>query len=411
MTSRIKSRAIRLCAVALLSGSALQTPAQAQAPAPVPAPTPTIWSFLGIPQTGKFLGDNLLNRRSNFPRAEKKPPLKKLADPENLKSENPAIKKAAEIKKEEDLAKQKIKAVKYLASIGCGCYNRDGGITDALMAAMGDCTEEVRYETIQAIASAASEENCENCKLRSCCSEEITKKLFEIAYGRDDEGCFLEPSERVREAAQEAMCICCPGAEDYFGEPEVPLDDPELNRGPRPSNPETSPSDQPGNSASSRRQGVVGPAAIRSANATAQPMAPIVSPREMELRQPVRFAAISGQAPAEEPALVPQRLPAVETAENEAPIVNRRVAPLVARQGVVYHVDPQNGLVEVRFIDGGSVTQDNRLIAFHTYLVTGRKAVAQLEVVESRDGEATLRPIGGIRTMKVAVGDEVEVRR
>ena len=179
--------------------------------AQAPAKPATVWSFLGIPQGAKRVSDNWTNRGGRFPGMEKKPPLKKIADPENLKSENPAIKKAAEIKKAEDLAKQKIKAVKYLASIGCGCYNRDGGITDALMASMDDCTEEVRLATIESIGEAASSEACEHCKHRNCCSEEITKKLYEIAYGRDDSGCFLEPSERVRQAAQEAMYVCCPG--------------------------------------------------------------------------------------------------------------------------------------------------------------------------------------------------------
>ncbi|MFM2097065.1 MAG: hypothetical protein RIS70_4189, partial [Planctomycetota bacterium] len=107
-----------LCSTVMLSSET--TNAQA------PAKPATVWSFLGIPQGAKRVSDNWTNRGGRFPGMEKKPPLKKIADPENLKSDNPAIKKAAEIKKEEDLAKQKIKAVKYLASIGCGCYNRDG---------------------------------------------------------------------------------------------------------------------------------------------------------------------------------------------------------------------------------------------------------------------------------------------
>jgi hypothetical protein len=174
------------------------------------------WSFLGIPQAFKAVREGAINKSGNHPKLEKKPPLKKIADAENLKSENPAIKKAAEIKKEEDLKWQKIKAIKYLTTIGCGCYNRDGSITDALMKAADDCTEEVRYATILAITGAAGGEMCENCKMRSCCSEELSNKLYEIAYERDDEGCFLEPSERVRLAAAEALRTCCPGRGDDF---------------------------------------------------------------------------------------------------------------------------------------------------------------------------------------------------
>ena len=182
----------------------------AQAPPP-PQKQATLWSFLGIPQTYTSVRDNWDNRRGNRPQAERKPNLVRIADPDNLKSENPAIKRAAEIKKEEDLAKQKIKAVKYLTKIGCGCYNRDGSITDALLKALDDCTEEVRYQTVKAITEAANGEACVNCKNKSCCSEELSNKLYEMAYERDDAGCFLEPSERVRQAAAEALRTCCPG--------------------------------------------------------------------------------------------------------------------------------------------------------------------------------------------------------
>jgi hypothetical protein len=166
---------------------------------------------LGIPQTYTSVRDNWDNRNGNRPRQERKPNLVRLADPQNLESPNPAIKKAAEIKKEEDLAKQKIKAVKYLTKIGCGCYNRDGSITDALLKALDDCTEDVRYETVKAITDAANGEACVNCKNKSCCSEELSNKLYEMAYERDDAGCYLEPSERVRQAAAEALRACCPG--------------------------------------------------------------------------------------------------------------------------------------------------------------------------------------------------------
>ena len=82
----------------------------------------TLWSFMGIPQAGTKIHGALFNRRGNHPGLERKPALKAIADPANLASPNPAIKKAAEVKMAEDLKKQKIKAVKYLAGIGCGCY-------------------------------------------------------------------------------------------------------------------------------------------------------------------------------------------------------------------------------------------------------------------------------------------------
>ena len=189
--------------------------AVAQLPPPPPPPA-TVWSFLGIPQGYRWFRDNAFNRSGNRPGLERKPPLKAIADPKNLASPNPAIAKAAEVKQAEDLAPQKIKAVKYLASIGCGCYNRDGSITDAMIKAMDDCTEAVRLATVQTISEAAAGEMCSNCKMRSCCSEEISNKLYEIAYERDDTGCYLEPSERVRLSAAEALRTCCPGGDEDF---------------------------------------------------------------------------------------------------------------------------------------------------------------------------------------------------
>src|SRR5262245_43731099 len=170
-------------------------------------PPITLWNFLGIPQGIRKIGAATINRRGNTPGLEPRPPLKTIADPKNLESKNPAIKKAAEIKTEEDLAKQKIKAIKYLAKVGCGCYP---GVKEALLAALDDCTEEVRYQAVLAIQDATTQ-HCSVCNKNCCCDEELVLKLSQLAYERNDKGCFIEPSERVREAAKEAMCACCPG--------------------------------------------------------------------------------------------------------------------------------------------------------------------------------------------------------
>ena len=107
---------------------------------PPPSAPLTLWNFLGIPQGLNKIRDVTTNRTGNHPGLERKPPPRAIADFRNLESPNPAIKKAAEIKAEEDLAPQKIKALKYLATVGCGCYP---GVKEALMAATDDCTEVV----------------------------------------------------------------------------------------------------------------------------------------------------------------------------------------------------------------------------------------------------------------------------
>ena len=39
---------------------------------------PTLWNFLGIPQGFQKMRDVGVNRRGNFPRLERKPPLKRI---------------------------------------------------------------------------------------------------------------------------------------------------------------------------------------------------------------------------------------------------------------------------------------------------------------------------------------------
>jgi hypothetical protein len=170
---------------------------------------PTVWHHLGIPQGWQRWRDATANRRGNRPGLERKPPLKALADPANLKSDIPAIKAAAEIKTQEDLRQQKIKALKYLAQVGCGCY---GGVAEALAAALEDCTEEVRLEAAMAIDQAVSC-RCDVCQ-KTCCTKELAAKMYERAYERDADGCFLEPSERVRAALETAIASCPPDMRD-----------------------------------------------------------------------------------------------------------------------------------------------------------------------------------------------------
>lgn len=204
---QLKTRLVAVALAVAISGSAF-----GQAAAPGVAAPPTLWSFLGVPQGVKKVQGALTNRRGNRPQAEPKDALKALNDPANLESPDAAIKRAAEIKKAEDLKPQKIKAIKYLASIGCGCYDKDGSVTDALVAAAEDCTEDVRLATMQQIQSAATGKCCSNCGQVCCCNDKMLKKLAQIAYERDEFGCYSEPSKRVRGAAATALAACCPGS-------------------------------------------------------------------------------------------------------------------------------------------------------------------------------------------------------
>jgi len=172
-------------------------------------PTVTVWNKLGVPQAFDAANANLVNRRGNHPQWEKKPPLKRIADPANLESPNPAIKAAAEIKAEEDLAPQKIKALKYLATIGCGCYDKEGKVEAAILAGLNDCTEEVRKTAAETVLALVGDCSCHDGCGNNCCTEKIQEKLQDMAYGETD-GCWHEPSAEVRAIAMQALSACPP---------------------------------------------------------------------------------------------------------------------------------------------------------------------------------------------------------
>ena len=178
-----------------------------------PVPIPTFWDKLGIPQATAILRDSTINRSGRFPGLEKKPPLLKIADPANLKPEKPEmIKVAAKIKTEQDQKKQKIKAIKFLADVNCGCYNKDDAVAKAFLAALDDCDPDVRTAAIEGLCKAAG--SCSKCKTgceTTCCTEDIYKKLQDIATGVDAKGCFKEPVKEIRTAAAGLMRACgCP---------------------------------------------------------------------------------------------------------------------------------------------------------------------------------------------------------
>ena len=193
---------------AIILAGLLSDSASAQVPAAGAAVVPptTLWSFLGIPQGANKLKDATANRRGNRPDAERTDPLRRLADPKNLDPEMPkSVQAAAKIKQQEDLAPQKIKAIKYLATMGCGCYQKMG-VREALVESLDDCTEEVRYEAATALANVAGC-RCDKCG-NSCCNAKVMNKLKELAEGTDERCCPKETSDRVRQAAREALNAC-----------------------------------------------------------------------------------------------------------------------------------------------------------------------------------------------------------
>lgn len=188
----------------------------------------TVWHRLGIPQTrGRWRRwrDSRVNRDGLKPGRERKPPLLRLADPANLAEGAPEmLKAAAQIKIDQDLAPQKIKALRYICSVGCSCYNKQaGGMVDkAIMEGLADCTVDVRLAAIQVVIANAGSQCSAGGQCETCCSEELLKKLKEMAHKVDDDGCFVEPDARVRAKAEEALYACPALKEDDEKEDEKP---------------------------------------------------------------------------------------------------------------------------------------------------------------------------------------------
>src|SRR5215213_5465236 len=128
-----------------------------------------------------------------------------ILSPADAAGQPAAVAAAADIKAKEEGAQAKIQALRYLANFGCGCYNKDGSVETAFYDSLSDCTEEVRYEAVLALRKVACNchcHKCQGCNETACCTEKIQKKLRELAYEKDDMGCPIEPSERVRREAR-----------------------------------------------------------------------------------------------------------------------------------------------------------------------------------------------------------------
>lgn len=141
-----------------------------------------------------------LDLTGRFPGLQPQPPVLPITDPANLEEgAPPAVQAAAEIKQEEDAAPQKIMAIRYLATLGCGgCYPK---VEDALLEGLSDCTESVRFEAVKAL-QCKPECGCKFCSSPSCCSAKVRKRLQELTT------CEKEPSERIRRLARIALACC-----------------------------------------------------------------------------------------------------------------------------------------------------------------------------------------------------------
>ncbi|MCY2967989.1 MAG: hypothetical protein NT069_30900 [Planctomycetota bacterium] len=318
------------------------------------------------------------NADGTRPWKERKPPLRRIADPANMESNNAAIKQAAKIKAEEDKKEQKLKAIRYLCTIGCGCYDKDGQVTAALKESlMEECTEEVRYATIETIISTASAGRCQTCNQCSCCKKELVDALAELAYGTDEQGCPKEPSARVRELAVQALQICCP----YTGLSYVPEAPPEIPRG------VVEPGTLPGaDSAEGQSEGT------EAEGTEASPPSPGAAGRAKIGRGAVRpVGADSGDS-------------GVTTSADRSLPSQERPARVI---GIVASVDANDGIVQVRLPDDVQLVTGSRMMVYHRHSSRRVGTTGEIEVVQSSAGMATARVTEQLAVADVARGDRV----
>jgi len=229
---------------------------------------------------------------------------------------------------------------------------------------MEDCTEDVRRAAIEAIGDAASSEYCQYCKQRSCCNEKITQQLAKIAYDQDETGCYLEPSERVRRAAMEALAICCPSW--------APVEEPQL--------------EDPGIEEPEGPAGVEGDAGVGEGDPQAG--GPQIPRRLAELFENATIAtSISDKSKSQEE----------DTSDPDE------------QPGAVVQVNHERQEASVRFLAKGVTAEPGTKLQVYQPEEEGYTLLGELEVVEIVDGAANVRPMGDLNLKQLARGAVVVV--
>ncbi len=205
--------------------------------------------------------------------AATQPPLLPINSPANLQSSNPAVQTAAQVMNDENQAPQKIAAIKYLATIGCGgCYPE---VEASLLASLDDCTESVRFAAAKAFYDTTGHP-CAHCNSKACCSARVRQKLSSVAYDMKDETCYVESSPRVRRMARLALMNC---GSDCFGDANLtPLEGPAM--APTPAGP-----------------GAAAPGAAPPASPAPTPIPPAPQASARSVYQPVVASSAASQEP------------------------------------------------------------------------------------------------------------------
>jgi len=377
----------------------------------LPQGEPHSTSTHAIAQSLNLLGGQI-NKTGKHPFLEPKLPLSRIAAPVNLESNNAAIKKAAEIKHAEDLAPQKIKAVRYLASLGCGhCYDDQGAVTvsEALVAGLNDCTETVRYATVKSLHDRARDMQgdaaCASCN-GSCCTQEIVDRLWELACGYRDDGCLVEPSERIRMLAAEAVNLCCPTrCEPYYGTTEEPSHTPVEGPAPVEPAPETSegsdPATPPNPLPNPLPETVPAPAPAADSSNEKQADLSTDMPAVRTAILPAAFhtsGADNDNAEADATSAADQQ----DAKADSADASSERVITITGR---IESIDRDLDTATVRFNRRYLVPPGATMTIHHRHQLGRVSTSGNVQVLDSLPGQATVRPIGPLSIQQIGLND------
>ena len=137
----------------------------------------------------------------------------------------------------------KVKSIRFLAKQDCVCYPE---IVEALLQALDDCAEVVRFEALVALRHACRQGQCAGCSQNSpvgaptlgcpccACQEKVVARLTRLLRERDVTGRLRERSRRVRQLAASTIQECLrtsastgiggvPGANPSGARPDPPL--------------------------------------------------------------------------------------------------------------------------------------------------------------------------------------------
>jgi hypothetical protein len=355
-----------------------------------------------------------------------------------------AVQEANAIKQQEDAAPAKIAAIQYLAGVDCKCYK---GVKKALLEALLDCNEGVRFEAAKALGSAC------------CCDKEVQKILEEVANKQDEFGNYKEWSVRVRAAAAQSAAACAgiipreaTGVETPETPPievppagEIPLR-PQAKRGffqrdkqaaaisvtsdngawaaqeKKEITTFTRDLAMPPVQARTRTEPLVAsrqesakpdvPVSLRQAAATREDMKQGTTPQTSQVLNSPSTRVMAPPVNIQKDSIQKDSInqPTMKPAAHLDPVESKEDPDNGDLMGTISYVDVKTGSVRLTFTDGDQPRAGTRADVFHKFLLRTQH-LGELEIIGSSDGATLARPTGDLTIRQLNKGDRVFIHK